>query len=243
MTWANAKIKRIYVWENLVRPVWKPWSNTIMYLPLEKDWNDYSGNNHNLTWSWTPAYTISWWTKQVTSFNGSTLWMINSLSWSYTNYTFNVRAKPTSYSNAHLLWNANASSWQDNIYLTWCHTSYPIWWNHDFGFQYRVWSWSYTVLYWTANRTLNAWYNFCVIGSSSWVTWYVNGTQIFTTSASSAIKLVSWQNDIWWFYRIDQWTKWDYFNWYMSEFIFENKTWTAQEISEYYNDTKSKYWL
>lgn len=30
-----------YKWENLVRPSWKPWANTLAYLPLATDTNDH----------------------------------------------------------------------------------------------------------------------------------------------------------------------------------------------------------
>ena len=31
--------------------------------------------------------------------------------------------------------------------------------------------------------------------------------------------------------------------WHIAEFIVENKTWAAQEIANYYNGIKSKYWI
>ena len=37
-------------------------------------------------------------------------------------------------------------------------------------------------------------------------------------------------------------TRWDKWDWWISEIIVENKEWTQQEILNYFNKTKSKYW-
>ena len=236
-------LKNAYIGE-----VWTPWSNTIMYLPLEKDWNDYSGNNHNLTWNWTPTYTTSWGTKNVLNLNGSTLWKIANLSGTYTDYTFNVWCKPT---NITTTWQEifdNTKSINDvpndSVYFNFNWTSQG-WWKIDFAFQYRPngWTNTYQNVYGTANRTANTWYNVVITSTSSWIKIYVNWTQIASNSTTWAIVLDSGYNFIWGRYTNYTQVYNNRFIGYMSEFIFEDKTWTAQEISHYFDLTKSNYWL
>jgi hypothetical protein len=251
MTWANAKIKHIYVWENLVRPVWKPWNNTIFYYPLETNINDYSWNNRNWTIQvWSLSYTTSWWTKNVAQFNWNTIFSIPNIAWTYSTYTFNVWCKPTStntwqefFSN---IWTGNTN----NVYSNFNWTAYELgWWKRDFAFQYRPngWSNTYQNLYWTVNRDINTWYNVCIIWNSSWVKIYLNWTQIVSWNTNWTIVLNNhtnwqWWTHIWWRYD-NNWQYKNYLHWYLSEFIFENKTWSATEVSDYYNNSKFLYWL
>ena len=178
--------------------------------------------------------------------NGSTLWEIANLSWSYSNYTFNVWVKPTSTTVwQQIFWNANSynNAWEKNVYINWNWTSYEQASKQDFWFQYRAWSWNYINLYWTQNRAINTWYNICVIWSSSGVKWYLNWTLIFSWSSSSLINLVSWWNCIWWAHNRSQWTYSNFLTWYLSEFIFENVNWSESDLVKYVNKTKSKYGL
>lgn len=245
MTLIQTEPKKIYI--RVDEQWWQPWVNTVFYYPLESDGNDYSWNSHNLTWYWTPTYTTSWWTKQVVSLNGSTGGIINNLSGTYTNYTFNLWCKPTStntwqeiFDNVYI-WNSN------NAYLNYNWTSYEKWWYRDFAYQYRPngWTNAYQNVYWTSNRTTSMWYNVVLTSTSSWIKIYVNGSQIATNSTTWTIILNSWYNSIWMRYNNTITPAWyqNFFNWYLSEFIFESTTRTAQEVSDYYNDTKSLYWI
>ena len=247
------KIKKIYQWTNLVRPEppFKPWANTLAYYPLESNGNDYSWNWHNLTWNSTPIYWTSWWTKNVANLTANNVWRISSLWWDYTNYTLNVWCKPTWTSDQWQLIFSNfytPTSWQDAtnqvyFYFNW-HSDY-ISWKKDFVYQYRPnwWTTAYQTVSSSTNREKNARYNVCVASTSSWVKLYLNWTQIASNSTTWRMILNSWYNTIWWRYDSRR-NRYDGFLWwYLSEFILENKTWTATEISDYYNQTKSLYWL
>lgn len=248
----------VYLWPNqqelknaYIGYGWTPWSNTLLYYPLEQDWNDYSWNWHNLTWNGTPTYTVSWGTKKVVNLNGSTMGRIANLSWTYTNYTFNVRCKPTN----------NTTTWQemfdnykdgtsqtqsgDSVYINFNGTSYEQASVKDFAHQYRPnwWLNAFQNIYGTTNRSTNAWYNVCVASTSSWVKIYVNWTQVASNSTTWTIILDSGYNYIWWRYRYYYNDYVNRFIGYLSEFIMEDKTWTAQEILNYYNGTKSNYWI
>lgn len=223
---------------------WRPWDNTVAYYPLESNGNDYSGNNHNLTWTWTPSYTTSWWTKNVLSLNGSTLGKISSLSWTYGNYTINLWIKHNNTNTwQQFFWNMN-SSWWNTVYFNFNGTSQDAS-KIDYWYQRRPWWWStsYATLYWTTNRSANTWYNVCITATPSSVILYVNWNQVASTSTNGTVILDSWGNAIWWRWNWMSNRNENFVNWYMSEFILENKTWTAAQISDYYNSTKSKYWL
>jgi hypothetical protein len=71
---------------------------------------------------------------------------------------------------------------------------------------------------------------------SSWKT-YRNNVLFWNATGSGSV----WYNtEVIWNYR--PWDK-NPFIWYMSDFIIENKVRTTQEISDYYNQTKTNYWL
>jgi hypothetical protein len=210
MTWANAKIKRIMIWTQQVRPVWKPWSNTIAYFPFEDDILDKVGS----------AVISATWTKQI-------LWYKFDLTGS---------AAISNITNSKFccfwikFW--ATKSWVDQTPTLW------LWeltynYNHNnsnflkkFSYQYSS-SW-----YWTSNtysasswqRYLFAyWYN----GTNAVV--YVNGTKVMDVQTS----LYSWI----------KWRLWTNIDETLSELIFEDRCRTEQEISNYYKQTKSTYWL
>ena len=64
------------------------------------------------------------------------------------------------------------------------------------------------------------------------MTLYINWQQVKQVSAGSWTRLPYWAI---------VWANGS--NWDMSNIIFENKARTAQEVSNYYNITKWKYWL
>ena len=228
----------VYIWND----TWLPWSNTVAYYPLEKDGNDYSWNWHNLTWNSAPTYTTSWGTKQVANLWGNKIGVIANLSGTYTNYTFNVWCKPTNTNTWQEIFdNSVYSENTNNVYFSFnsSESSYV-----DFFYQYRPngWSNTYQKVYWPTNRAANNRYNVVVTSTASWIKIYVNWTQVASNSTTWTMVLVSWSNSIGARYNSWQWNV-NYFSGYLSEFIMEDKTWTAEEISNYYNTTKSQYWI
>jgi hypothetical protein len=66
---------------------------------------------------------------------------------------------------------------------------------------------------------------------------YLNWTDITTSTGS-------WTMAVWYAYTIWQQNNGSTsYLWYMSELIVETKWWTPQEVSDYYNSTKSNYGL
>jgi hypothetical protein len=63
---------------------------------------------------------------------------------------------------------------------------------------------------------------------------YVRGnSSSHLTSSYSFTKILLW--------RQNSWT--NYFQWNLSNCILEDRVWTAEEISDYYNSTKANYWI
>ena len=203
---------------------WKPWANTLIYYNFEDNINDQSWNSRNATSGWTISY---WTTTQGKKYiNLSSWWLVfPNLSYS-TPTTFAVRFKQNSSSGDDWVFDMSTWWWDGVIMrVRWTQfaTRYPNWWTSksvSFGT-----SWSLAV----------------VSCSSSWINYYMNwnSTAVWTTTAWNSTYTASWS-------RI--WTEWqsnyernqDLYVW---SFIIENKAWTVDDYINYYNLTKSNYWL
>jgi len=202
---------------------WKPWANTLLYYPLtsETTVNEKSWKNKDLTNTWVTFWTYQW--VDCAYFDGS-----------------HFLKNETSYG---LSWNFTASIW---VY-------YTARWDYEQPRFYGDNSWNIWI--WITPPSNYIWYNprwsetsQILVSDSGWklltvvYDWtncklYVNGANVDTTAKS-------------WYTYTDS-KLWIggyvpsplYWKWGLSEFILENKARTADEISNYYNSTKSKYWL
>ena len=86
---------------------------------------------------------------------------------------------------------------------------------------------------------------------STWVWYYVTAVQEWNTVKGYLNWVLKWesttrpnQTPTWWsLWAVHETTHSDKYIWYMSDVILEDKARTAQEISDYYDFTKSNYWL
>jgi hypothetical protein len=89
---------------------------------------------------------------------------------------------------------------------------------------------------WTSAPTpLNTWTN--IVFTITWgkLKIYSNWTSYLDTSFGNNVTgNLKIGVDDWWGFM---------FSWWLSELIFENVARTAQEISDYYNNTKANYWI
>ena len=231
------ELKNDYIGE-----VWTPNANTIAYRPLESNANDIVWGYNWTNVSWISYDTLASWKKvakaTTTTANIAISWAILDRIWS-NDFTI--------------------SCW---VYLTWVNTmwynitslflviknSSPYPWPQIFlSNNSNWWSWIYFAPQWVSwvssntsyDNVINRWINI-VYTRSSWVCkWYINAVQ--ETTQNSNISYSWWT---WWFL----FARWDsnqqLLTWSMgSEYILELKWWTAQEILNYYNKTKSNYWL
>lgn len=236
MVLLQKEIKRITIrpngTEKQIRPVWTPWANTILYIPMDTDFLDHSGNNYQWDgWHWT--YSIQ-------TVNGVNAWY---WSWWYIRFTWLTDLKANSWTCCVWLKNLLTSNRRETYsYLSAsnsnnAHSSTLItnWWK-----------------YWAAT---NLYGSYDVISQTSWMNtnWHLVTTTCNGTNLS--IYVDNWQpyqasvtNNNNNFVLCDVWSRNDVYTtqyryWYLSKFIVENKVRTATEISDYYNFTKWNYWL
>ena len=231
VSWATKEIKRVTIrpngTEKLIRPVWwQPWANTIAYYPLTDDFNDYGWNSYNLTQN----------SAQITTLNWVKCCDLNS---SYCAANFAVNTLPCTMAFRH------KSKVTTNKFLAICFADSTrnwggrwIWtWNVD---ELQVRYWNPTNTYSPVNYTFNTNWNLYVLtlSDAKWTLYINSDTYQLKTNLSapswSGSPLRIWANEVWQ-------TWWG--NWYISQIIVENKARTAQEVSDYYNQTKWNYWL
>lgn len=219
-----------------------PWANTLAYYPLAEDCNDYSGNNRHGTNS---NVTFS---DGIATFNGSNA-MVTIPSADRqkptSNFTISAWARPTSWTHTE--------SWQsyfivskrqyfpntvnDFLYALWISDAkyacggITTWGNNDWS----AYPWDSTTAVNLNERNL-----YTLTNNWTTKTLYLNWNQIKqatanTTSSSNSIPLIIGNG-----YHNNHYA---YFNGNISNVILENKTWTSEEISNYYNTLKSNYWI
>ena len=231
------ELKNWFIWE-YVEPR-TPWVNTVAYYPLTSSStvNDQSWNNKNMTQSWTVTYGTNWWV-DCAYFNGGYLYLNESLVlWSNPrtiNCWFN-RTSPLSDAWA-FRWMGNPSSW---AWITlYSHGGAYV---GHYGYGNR----SIDLLYDDGIIPVNNWtlISFTYDGTDAkvyqnWVyLWVPHYWTTYTTAIS--LSLTSWKTTICAMPNLSG----TWFKGYMSNFIFENVARTVEEIQNYYNQTKSNYWL
>lgn len=211
----------------------EPWANTVAYRPLESNWNDISGNNNNLSNSWTPVYTTVWWAS-VPSFNNtsnsnylystSISWMTTGTSARTLNFWFYCSWTNSWYNNTLVMIGTASQNNMLNAYFNAGSTTLAV---------SQYWSSSWNII----TLSTNTWYNIVLTYNWTAVKTYVNSelknTWTYTINTQ-------WNNI---YLMQSSWNS----NWYtkgnLSKLIFENKERTLDEITEYYNNTKSIYWI
>lgn len=200
---------------------WKPWVNTIAYYELNWDATDTTGNYDGTASNVTYTTLASW--IQVATFNGSNSKidiaspLVNNLS----TFTVNVWFNDTANNFGDVLNNqSNDINWIFMDSINWT--------------QFRVWlGWGGNT---NTNFTLNVWHNAVLVYNNGTYIVYFDSQQDYTEVFTYA----NWTNMAIWCRSQAQDRFW---TWYISKVIFEDKARTAQEISDYYNQTKSNYWL
>lgn len=236
------KIQKIYVGTNLVRPEppFKPWANTVVYYPLnltttlyDQSWNDYNlwGNSSAYSFTtkdWVECVYFPWnggtWVAPLTNQNVPITWKRTRMCWCYANHK-------------------STDQW---VFCTW-------------AFYGRDLLWIYVS---TAEKAgLGDWYAYSAVSNVTVVGGrhhlcatfdYSNSKEwkIYVDGVLCATNTFSWTYETW--NTVTLWSKSysnggsqysEKFNGYVSEAIFEDRVRTATEISNYYNKTKSTYWI
>jgi hypothetical protein len=219
---------------------WQPWANTLAYYPLETDTNDYSWNGRNMTNSWITFSDGVW------VFNGSSMATVTGSGWNINKPNMTIQARfKCNYSTTNKSYTI-VSRWENSPSSN-SNVCYMMALNYSSGTTY-IMSWfakwsdtSYNPWYFAHSISKNVWYLMTLV-NENWNSQklYLNGTQIassnvITQQNINSIPLVIWNT----YYRSNQ----TYFVGNVSNVILEDKARTAQEISDYYNLTKTNYWL
>ena len=263
--WQQAS--KVFVGSTQVRPTWPaprtPWANTLAYYPFTDDYNDHSGNGYNVTSTNNTRLTTlaltgvkcldlndSYCTVDITNtpllMNGTipytivfwTLW--KNQYWTRT-FAINWReagawgwsgiTAPTStdYSSRNNLiecrnWYYGSSSVPEGWHISKWATSNMSW------------------AYWNSG----VWNCFVVSYTTNWLKVYFDGSHVSVADTPSNY--------------VQYWTYWPQNNgsplkiwqrqdstvcgnWYISSVIIEDKEWTAQDAADFYDTTKSYYWI
>lgn len=219
---------------------WQPWVNTIAYYPLTSQTTvyDQSGNNNTLTEYHTAApWTVSFWTYGWVDCCYINIW---ELSTNITSYT----------------WPRTVLGWYQQIWQPNNDSS----WIFGYGSNNTMWNWRWLLvnwktqpatdklcalaeatIIWNTSLSLNTWYFLALTLDWTRGVWaakiYVNGqldaqneTQLWSGAETTSVIWISWDG-----------TTDRSMRGYVSNVIFEDKVRTAEEIADYYNQTKALY--
>ena len=210
---------------SIFNSVYKSVNHKIAYFPFEWNEIDKWANQLSMTKNRTISYTtLSSW-KVVANFQSATLYSDNTfcslLTDGYTvSFRYTVNKNSNNRRNQFVIW--TTPSWME-CWITTLETN--SWWATQLYYNwYSGWVWS----------TAHSWWLHCaiVVTNHNTINVYINWSLYITHSTSQG----TWILGIWY-----AWWSWDYHNWYMSEFMVEDIARTADEISKYYNWTKSLY--
>ncbi len=218
------KIQKIYIGSNLVRPsvppLFTPWANTLLYMEFRGNYNDEKWNTFTLTWN-APTYWATSSGEKYSIWESGTQLYCSALSWFWWDCTVSCRINPTSES----IWRTIFTYWDrsGSGYWYWLqmNTSNRL-------YVYRRWGSSYRI---DTNQTITSWVwtNIIMTHADRSTIIYINGTQVNSNTYNYSL----WNSKLYIWSMI----------WSFDEFIMEDKTWTATEVSDYYNATKWYYWL
>ena len=233
MTLVEHELKNAYIWE-----VWTPWSNTLLYLPLENNTDDKSWNNVSVSSAWISYWTA--WNKNYAQRTGTASWtyitpstsILSSIgTWDFTVSFFVYPVSPVSWQKAMIAWYRN----QNDSSYPWIQILFTS--DNKFFFQLN----NSTQMTTSGTFSKNQWHYITITRRSNSVVCYVNWQQ--TNSAGTSINLGSATN--WYILNRSNYTNqaWNETWARISEVIYEKAWWTQDYVVNYYNNIKANYWL
>jgi hypothetical protein len=210
-----------------------PWANTVAYYPLNSTdtTRDKSGNGYNLS---NRGATTFWEIGGVSCgifSNSNTSWLYNDSIQhpTWTNpFTISMRCYPTSYNSTE----------DDCVFIGTAAFSgkwFAVYRANPLSISAR-WASSSA----TSWLPLNMW-SLLTITQNWWqYNAYINWTNVIL-NASQTTNITWTRINIWYCYWNGGVGYW--FIWWISNVIVEDKVRTAQEIADYYNQTKANYWI
>lgn len=221
----------------------EPWENTVAYYPLTSTTtvNDMSSKQNNLTSNWTIQYWdygdvdccfIDWHGMLYTGITS-----ITASSWITLNVRYRETNNPTWDCSTILAFNPYDPTTRWNRLNSMCRLNwaYSIWyWLIWFIDDWKSW-WTYSYTSPVYTFTQNQRYNICYTYEWNSMKFYVNWVLEWTatrTTQDNTLSYISISRNV----DVNSSIRW-----YLSKAIFESKARTSQEISDYFNGTKSLY--
>lgn len=216
----NHEVTEVYLWYTKIRPDDMP-SDFKVYLPLQDDfadhWADNIPTNAYSVWLTTLDWVKCAWfgDETIGSFISMNIW---NRCVGNPDFTISLWA--------YLLWH-----WEDTLVFFW-----------DINWTASAWLWiddpsfDLCVGWWDNDRDtgfmpqLNQWYHIVLTHNNGTAKVYVDWNLIYTGSVNYNI------TQDWTTIGRALWNRW-YVDWYMNDVIIDNKTWTASQVSAYYNST------
>ena len=228
LPWALTDNKHYFIYSTNGWGWWQPWTNTLLYLPLDtiNTVNDLSGNNYNMTNNGSVSFWIYDWVDCAYFWTTAPYWLKNTSA-----NIINGQYTYLAWINADL-----SNSWTINPRMFWWSSDWWILWNRFQNTGIYPWYWHNTWVpitsWWhlvsfvgdTTDGSYDSYKDGEYLNSWTWVTgsrnWILIGANEWNNSLSD-----------------------DRFCGYMSAVIFENRQWSATEISDYFDQTKWDYWI
>ena len=204
---------------------WKPWANTICYLPIDDNDTtstvyDHSWNGNNFSCTNCSFQTSSGGKRVLHLFN----WRLSKSGVMLPSpfFTINIWS-----SCAKLFSHIDKSGFTKNYWIT----------ISDNNVSFLTWS-SVTSISWTPIR--NSRYNICVtINTNNNQKVYINWVQVGSSSANPDWTRMSTVTTYLWY---DDWQS-QSSTWYIWATILESGNRTEQQVLDYFNLTKRDYWI
>lgn len=203
---------------------YEPGSNTLLYFPLTDDLNDHSWKTVTYSTTGSPTITTLNWVKCCQLNWSSTIdtsVTLNTLNNMFVSCWFYLVTS----NNVWFFW--NQPCWITNwFWFMFPSSDLQVWVYHSGWYAYVDVSWNFQ----------NSWHLYSISNWKVYLDWVYKGT-LSTTN-------MSWNQPICiWGHNQNSSCSRTKTNWYISDCIIENSERTAQEIQEYYNSTKSNYWI
>lgn len=226
----------VYIWSN----EWLPWANTVAYYPL-----DSTNTTNDMKGSWTAYNLTNNWSVTFWTYNWVSCAYFNWWTWKYlTNASLSFWAYPQQTVSIWFYTTSTDTTKYQVIYNIWTVSQNWLlgsWYKHNtLWISLSSWHSSYEV---SQNINLSWWWhlltnvtNWSV--SKQYIDWVF--VQTFNNSLSQTQTRICFGNTIYWSNTAPDVNQ---FSWYLSKCIVEDICWSAQEILDYYNQTKSIYWL
>ena len=231
------KLTWMYIWQQKIRPSgwggWQPWENTMLYLPMETDLLDHSGNSLTVNNLWSVALANVWLSFSVAQFNSTSTELTFAYQWSINSaWTMSFWENIENQSTDAMF--VGAWTWSaHNLFQLWF-TPRPARWLTLSDTSTDIDSGSFT------GRD-GSWH--LITATYSGVGWQTNNAKVYIDGSLAMQWTMQWWNWNTNTFMVGNYNQQVNMWWFLSKFIVETAERTAQEVADYFNATKWDYWI